>query len=94
MPIAIHPPAPPVDPQRFALFDLGFRPLYLLAGAYAALSVPIWALQYAGWLPLVPPAATLAATLVSALLWCAAFTPFVVAYAPILSRPRLDGAPG
>jgi uncharacterized protein involved in response to NO len=30
---------------------LGFRPLYLLAGAYAALSVPLWALQYAGWLP-------------------------------------------
>jgi uncharacterized protein involved in response to NO len=25
--------------------------LYLLAGAYAALSVPLWALQYAGWLP-------------------------------------------
>jgi uncharacterized protein involved in response to NO len=34
-----------------ALFALGFRPLYLLAGAYAALSVPLWALQYAGWLP-------------------------------------------
>jgi uncharacterized protein involved in response to NO len=30
---------------------LGFRPLYLLAGAYAALAVPLWALQYAGWLP-------------------------------------------
>jgi uncharacterized protein involved in response to NO len=25
--------------------------MYLLAGAYAALSVPLWALQYAGWLP-------------------------------------------
>jgi uncharacterized protein involved in response to NO len=34
-----------------ALFALGFRPLYLLAGAYAALSVPLWALQYARWLP-------------------------------------------
>ena len=34
-----------------ALFALGFRPLYLLAGGYAALSVPLWALQYAGWLP-------------------------------------------
>jgi uncharacterized protein involved in response to NO len=30
---------------------LGFRPFYLLAGAYAALAVPLWALQYAGWLP-------------------------------------------
>lgn len=36
---------------RFALLALGFRPMYLLAGAYAALSVPLWALQYAGWLP-------------------------------------------
>ena len=34
-----------------ALFALGFRPFYLLAGAYAALGVPIWAAQYAGWLP-------------------------------------------
>lgn len=34
-----------------ALFALGFRPLYLLAGLYAALSVPVWALQFAGWLP-------------------------------------------
>jgi uncharacterized protein involved in response to NO len=34
-----------------ALLALGFRPLYLLAGGYAALSVAFWALQYAGWLP-------------------------------------------
>lgn len=34
-----------------ALFALGFRPLYLLAGAYAALAVPLWAAQYSGWLP-------------------------------------------
>ena len=34
-----------------ALFALGFRPLYLLAGIYAALSVPLWALQFAGMLP-------------------------------------------
>jgi len=38
-----------------ALFALGFRPLYLLAGAYAALSVPIWALQYFGMLPAASP---------------------------------------
>jgi uncharacterized protein involved in response to NO len=37
--------------SRNALLALGFRPLYLLAGGYAALSVPIWAAQYAGWLP-------------------------------------------
>ena len=34
-----------------ALFALGFRPFYLLAGIYAALAVPLWAAQYAGWLP-------------------------------------------
>ena len=36
---------------RSAILALGFRPMYLLAGVYAALSVPLWALQYAGWLP-------------------------------------------
>jgi uncharacterized protein involved in response to NO len=33
------------------VFALGFRPLYLLAGLYAALGVPLWAAQFAGWLP-------------------------------------------
>lgn len=47
----IQDPARAVDPARFALFDLGFRPFYLLAGAFAALAVPLWALQYAGMLP-------------------------------------------
>ena len=49
--IPVDPPARPVDASRCALFDLGFRPFYLLAGAYAGLAVPLWALQYAGWLP-------------------------------------------
>jgi len=39
-------PAPPV----FALWNLGFRPFYLLAGLFATLSVPVWMAQYAGWL--------------------------------------------
>ena len=30
----------------------------------------------------------------SAILWSAAFALFVVAYAPILCRPRADGRPG
>lgn len=34
---------------------LGFRPFYLLAGAYAALAVPLWFAQYAGWLPAADP---------------------------------------
>ena len=37
-------------PQVFALWNLGFRPLYLLAGLFATLSVPLWMAQYAGWL--------------------------------------------
>lgn len=48
------------DPENrvltpFPLFALGFRPFYLLAGLYAAISVPLWAMQYAGWLPPVHP---------------------------------------
>jgi uncharacterized protein involved in response to NO len=35
----------------FALFALGFRPFYLLAAAYAAVSVPLWAFQYSGVIP-------------------------------------------
>lgn len=34
----------------WALWQLGFRPFYLLAAGFAALSVPLWAMQWAGWL--------------------------------------------
>ena len=37
-------------PRGFALWQLGFRPFYLLASAFAALSIALWALQFAGWL--------------------------------------------
>jgi uncharacterized protein involved in response to NO len=36
---------------RFALFNLGFRPFYLLAALLAALSVPLWLAQYFALLP-------------------------------------------
>jgi len=76
----------------FALFALGFRPLYLLAGAYAALGVPLWALQYAGWLPGANPS------------WHAHEMLFGYAFAVIAgflltavrvwtSRPTVSGAP-
>ncbi len=39
------PPTP-----GFALWQLGFRPFYLLASTFAALSIALWALQFAGWL--------------------------------------------
>jgi len=37
-------------PPGFALWNLGFRPFYMLAGVFATLSVPVWMAQYAGWL--------------------------------------------
>ncbi|MEO8385137.1 MAG: NnrS family protein [Betaproteobacteria bacterium] len=43
--------AHPAVAPRFALWDLGFRPFYLLASVFAAISVPLWVCQYAGFLP-------------------------------------------
>ena len=43
--------APPHVAPGFALFSLGFRPFYLLASAFSAFSVLLWAAQYSGWLP-------------------------------------------
>jgi len=41
----------PTDPpsRQFALWNLGFRPFYLLAGSFAALSILGWVALYAGW---------------------------------------------
>ena len=39
---------------RAPVLALGFRLFYLIAGAYAALSVGVWSLQFAGWLPGAP----------------------------------------
>lgn len=36
---------------RFALWQLGFRPFYLLASLFSALSVLLWAAQFFGYLP-------------------------------------------
>ena len=39
----------PVNEEgRFALWELGFRPFYLLASAFAAMSAPLWVLQVTG----------------------------------------------
>lgn len=35
----------------FALWNMGFRPFYLLGGAFSAVSVLLWAAQYTGVLP-------------------------------------------
>ena len=39
------------DVTKFTLWDLGFRPFYLLASIFSATSVLLWAAQYSGWLP-------------------------------------------
>ncbi len=38
-------------PEGFALWNLGFRPFYLLASTFAALSILLWICQYSGHLP-------------------------------------------
>jgi len=43
------PAAAPAAPG-YALWNLGFRPFYLLAALFATISVPLWMAQYAGWL--------------------------------------------
>jgi uncharacterized protein involved in response to NO len=36
-------------PAAWALWNLGFRPFYLLAGAFAAVAMTIWVARFAGW---------------------------------------------
>ncbi len=48
--IPIEEPPAPHPTQRFALWELGFRPFYLLASVFAATSVALWAAQFAGWI--------------------------------------------
>jgi uncharacterized protein involved in response to NO len=50
MPLIRLEEPPRAAPRGFALFALGFRPFYLLASVFAALSVPLWALQFSGLL--------------------------------------------
>ncbi len=44
-------PQPKPTAGTFALWNLGFRPFYLLASGFAALSVLLWVCQYEGYLP-------------------------------------------
>jgi len=46
LPLIEEPPA--ATAPRFALWELGFRPFYLLASSFAALSIALWALQVSG----------------------------------------------
>jgi len=46
----VQPKAPAAVPG-FALWNLGFRPFYLLASIFSAFSVLLWAAQFSGYLP-------------------------------------------
>lgn len=50
MHLQIEEPSSLVPPRGFALWRLGFRPFYLLASAFAALSIVLWALQFSGFI--------------------------------------------
>ncbi|RZI42742.1 NnrS family protein [Herbaspirillum sp. HC18] len=56
--IRIEEPQPPAETQAsFSLhpvFRLGFRPFYLLAAAFAAVSIPVWVLRYFGMADFLP----------------------------------------
>jgi uncharacterized protein involved in response to NO len=55
----LHIEEPPAAPRPgFALWQMGFRPFYLLASAFTALSILLWALQFTGHLaaPYLPGA--------------------------------------
>ncbi len=43
----------PNNARRFALFNLGFRPFYLLAALLAAAGLPLWVAQYLGLVPAI-----------------------------------------
>src|SRR5438128_1288050 len=49
------PPTAPHPERRFdpqAFWQLGFRPLYLMGAAFAAISVLLWAVQFSGAAPI------------------------------------------
>jgi uncharacterized protein involved in response to NO len=49
--IKVQGPQAASVPTRFALWNLGFRPFYLLASIFASSSILLWICQYAGQLP-------------------------------------------
>ena len=46
----VQPEASPAT-AAFALWNLGFRPFYLLASIFSAISMLLWAAQFSGSLP-------------------------------------------
>jgi uncharacterized protein involved in response to NO len=78
---------------RVALGHTG-RPLVAsqaMAWAFAAMTLVACARVFG---PLLFPSAYLVTLVVAGVLWTAAFLVYLVVYAPILSRPRIDGRAG
>jgi len=48
-PLRIEEPAKAPASRGFALFNLGFRPFYLLAALFAALAIAFWVTAFRGW---------------------------------------------
>ncbi len=48
-------PTTPALPAGFALWNLGFRPFYLLASLFSVFGVLFWAMQFSGYLPAAYP---------------------------------------
>ena len=50
---AVRPKVPPATTRlwqvRHPLWQLGFRPFYMLASVFAALAIPLWVARYLGW---------------------------------------------
>jgi uncharacterized protein involved in response to NO len=78
---------------RVALGHTG-RPLVAPAAAVWAFGLVTGAALVRVVVPLLAPAAYFTSLAVAAILWTAAFAAFLVAYAPVLWRPRIDGRPG
>jgi len=49
--MTISTPVQVRSPARFALWNLGFRPFYLLASVFGAFSILLWTAQVSGYLP-------------------------------------------
>ena len=98
------PAASPGAPDAFALWHLGLRPFFLVASAFASLSITPWAAQYAGWFrhpylesPMWHAQEMIfgcALAVIAGCMWSAAYAIYAVHYWPILTRPRIDGKPG
>ncbi len=62
-----------------------------IAWAFAAINL---AAVLRALVPIVAPASYLAALIASGTLWTLGFLAFLIVYAPILTKPRVDGKPG